>query len=339
MLENGFTLNTFFMITGFLLAMFSCVSNDIIQTLGTFLTANKKTNSLYIWLFTSVVLILTIGIGWVVNDGDMSFGRLDRIPVTHTFSIIHVLPPIILLILTRYGIPVATAFLILSIFSISDVHVIGLMLTKSFIGYGVAFMSALIIYSIIARPIERYFYYTQKKNSKSISKWWMVAKWCSTAFLWSQWIMQDAANLFVYLPRKASLGELIFVLIACTLFMGYIAFNRGGEIQNIVKMKTNVQDPRSATIIDLIYASLLLYFIQLNNIPMSTTWVFLGLLAGREIALYHRLRFESPKKMYKHIGKDLAKVTFGMIVSLLVVVILTQFHVIKDFFIMHFINM
>ena len=151
--------------------------------------------------------------------------------------------------------------------------------------------------------------------------------------------MQDAANLFVYLPRKASLGELIFVLVACTIFMGYIAFNRGGEIQNIVKMKTNVQDPRSATIIDLIYASLLLYFIQLNNIPMSTTWVFLGLLAGREIALYHRLRFESPKKMYKHILKDLAKVTFGMIVSLLTVLILTKFHVVKDFFIMHFINM
>ena len=101
-------------------------------------------------------------------------------------------------------------------------------------------------------------------------------------------------------------------------------------------MKTNVQDPRSATIIDIIYASLLLYFVTLNNIPMSTTWVFLGLLAGREIALYHRLRFESPKKMYKHIFKDLAKVTFGMIISLLVVVVLTQFHVVKDYFIMHF---
>ena len=73
MLENGFTWSTFFMIAGFLLAMFSCVSNDIIQTLGTFLSANKKTNSLYIWAFTSIVLILTIGIGWVVNDGDMSF--------------------------------------------------------------------------------------------------------------------------------------------------------------------------------------------------------------------------------------------------------------------------
>ncbi len=336
MLADGFTLNTIYMIVGFLLAMFSCVSNDIIQTLGTFLSANKKTNSYYIWAFTSIVLILTIAIGWVVNDGDMSFGRLDRIPVTHTFSIIHVLPPIILLILTRYGIPVATAFLILSIFSVSDVNIIGLMLTKSFIGYAVAFITSIVIYSIIARPVERYFYYTQKKHSKEISKWWMVAKWCSTAFLWSQWLMQDAANLFVYLPRKASLGELIFVLVSCTIFLGFVSFNRGGELQKIVKMKTNVQDPRSGTIIDLIYASLLLYFITLNNIPMSTTWVFLGLLAGREIALYHRLRFESPKKMYKHIGKDLAKVTFGMIVSLLVVVVLTQFHVVKDFFIMHF---
>ncbi len=336
MFADGFSLNTFYMIAGFLLSMFSCVSNDIIQTLGTFLSANKKTNSLYIWIFTSVILILTIGIGWWVNDGDMSFGRLERIPVAETFSIIHVLPPIILLILTRFGIPVATAFLILSIFSISDVSVIGLMLTKSFIGYAVALISALLIYSIIARPIERYFYYTQKKHSHEISKWWMVAKWCSTAFLWSQWLMQDAAVLFVYLPRKASFGELVFVLTACTIFLGYISYNRGGEIQNIVKMKTNVQDPRSATIIDLIYASLLLYFIKLNNIPMSTTWVFLGLLAGREIALYHRLRFESPKKMYKHIGKDLAKVTFGLVVSLLVVLILTQFHVIKDFFVVHF---
>ena len=336
MLADGFSLNTIYMVVGFLLSMFSCVSNDIIQTLGTFLSANKNTKSIYIWLFISAVLVITITTGWVVNEGDLSFGRLDRIPVAETFSIIHVLPPIILLILTRYGIPVATAFLILSIFSVSNAEVIGLMLTKSFIGYGTALICAIVIYSIIARPIERYFYYTQKKQGTQISKWWMVAKWCSTAFLWSQWIMQDAAILFVFLPRKASVGELIFVLTACTLFLGFVAYNRGGEIQKIVKMKTNVQDPRSATIIDLIYASLLLYFVTLNNIPMSTTWVFLGLLAGREIALYHRLRFESPKKMYKHVFKDLAKVTFGMIISLLVVVILTQFHIVKDFFIMHF---
>ena len=333
MFSQPFTLSTLYMIVGFLISMYSCVSNDVIQTLGTYLSSSKKFPTWVIWSFTSAVLILTITLGWMINDGDMSFGRLERIPFPDNFTLVHVLPPIILLFLTKYGIPVSTTFLILSIFSASNVEVIGMILTKSILGYIIAIISAIIIYSIIARPVERYFYYTQKEK---ISKWWIAAKWLSTAFLWSQWLMQDAANLFVYLPRKASFGELMFVLIAFCAFLWVVAYKRGGEIQKIVKMKTNVQDPRSATIIDLIYALILLYFIQLNNVPMSTTWVFVGLLAGREIALYHRLRFESPKKMYKHIFKDLTKVTFGLVVSIVVVVLLTQYDLVKSFFMSHF---
>lgn len=229
--------------------------------------------------------------------------------------------------------------LVLSVFSVSDTSVIWMMLTKSVLGYVIAFVAAIIIYNIIGRPLERYFYYTQKRSEiLKISKWWMVAKWCSTAFIWSQWLVQDSAKLFVYLPRKASVTELLFVLLSFTVFLGILTYKRGGDIQKIVKMKTNVQDPRSATIIDIIYAFLLLYFINLNNVPMSTTWVFIGLLAGREIALYQRLRFESPKKMYKHIIKDLYKVTLGLIVSVVVVVLLTQFDYVKHFFFSHFIG-
>ena len=322
MFEGAFTLSDFYRIAGFLLSMYACVSNDIIQTLGTFLSANKKTPFYYLWAFSVIVLVLTIGIGWVVNDGDMSFGLLTRIPVTENYTFLYLLPPIILIILTRWGIPVATTFLVLSVFSVSDVSVIWM-----------------IIYNIIGRPVERYFYYTQKRSGDTkISKWWMVAKWCSTAFIWSQWLMQDSAKLFIYLPRKASIWELLFVLVCFTIFLGILTYKRGGDIQKIVKMKTNVQDPRSATIIDIIYAFLLMYFINLNNVPMSTTWVFIGLLAGREIALYQRLRFESPKKMYKHIIKDLYKVTLGLIVSIVVVVLLTQFDYVKHFFFSHFIG-
>ena len=36
MFEGAFTLSNFYMIAGFLLSMYACVSNDIIQTLGTF---------------------------------------------------------------------------------------------------------------------------------------------------------------------------------------------------------------------------------------------------------------------------------------------------------------
>ena len=339
MFEGAFTLSDFYRIAGFLLSMYACVSNDIIQTLGTFLSANKKTPFYYLWAFSVAVLVLTIGIGWIVNDGDMSFGLLTRIPVTEHYTFIYLLPPIILILLTRWGIPVATTFLVLSVFSVSDVSVIWMMLTKSVLGYIIAFIAAIIIYNIIGRPVERYFYYTQKRSGDAkISKWWMAAKWCSTAFIWSQWLMQDSAKLFIYLPRKASVWELLFVLLCFTIFLGVLTYKRGGDIQKIVKMKTNVQDPRSATIIDIIYAFLLMYFINLNNVPMSTTWVFIGLLAGREIALYQRLRFESPKKMHKHIVKDLYKVTLGLIVSIVVVVMLTQFDYVKHFFFSHFIG-
>ena len=339
MFEGAFTLSDFYRIAGFLLSMYACVSNDIIQTLGTFLSANKKTPFYYLWAFSVAVLVLTIGIGWIVNDGDMSFGLLTRIPVTEHYTFIYLLPPIILILLTRWGIPVATTFLVLSVFSVSDVSVIWMMLTKSVLGYIIAFIAAIIIYNIIGRPVERYFYYTQKRSGDAkISKWWMAAKWCSTAFIWSQWLMQDSAKLFIYLPRKASVWELLFVLLCFTIFLGVLTYKRGGDIQKIVKMKTNVQDPRSATIIDIIYAFLLMYFINLNNVPMSTTWVFIGLLAGREIALYQRLRFESPKKMYKHIVKDLYKVTLGLIVSIVVVVMLIQFDYVKHFFFSHFIG-
>ena len=339
MFEGAFTLSNFYMIAGFLLSMYACVSNDIIQTLGTFLSANKKTPFYYLLAFSVIVLVITIVTGWIVNNGDMSFGLLTRIPVTEHYTFLYLLPPIILILLTRWGIPVATTFLVLSVFSVSDTSVIWMMLTKSVLGYVIAFVAAIIIYNIIGRPLERYFYYTQKRSGDTkISKWWMVAKWCSTAFIWSQWLVQDSAKLFVYLPRKASVTELLFVLLSFTVFLGILTYKRGGDIQKIVKMKTNVQDPRSATIIDIIYAFLLLYFINLNNVPMSTTWVFIGLLAGREIALYQRLRFESPKKMYKHIIKDLYKVTLGLIVSVVVVVLLTQFDYVKHFFFSHFIG-
>ena len=333
----GISMSTVYMIAGFLLSMGACISNDIIQTLGTFYSANKKTPFIWMWLFATVVMVGTILTGWFVNSGDMSFGLLTRIPVTNEYTFLYLLPPIVLIILTKYGIPVASTFLILSVFSVSDIDVIWMILTKSVLGYVIAFVVAILIYNILARPLERYFYYTSKRYEDGhVSKWWMVAKWCSTAFIWSQWLMQDSAKFFVYLPRHTTPMELTFALVTMTIFIGVLTYKRGGNIQNVVKMKTNVQDPRSATIIDIIYAFLLLYFINLNNVPMSTTWVFIGLLAGREVALYQRLRFESPKKMYKHIMKDLTKVILGLFVSILAVIILTQYDVAIKFILSHF---
>ncbi len=332
LLNFEITSSTIYMLIGFTVAMYSCVSNDVIQTLGTFLSSSKDKPVWMIWLYATTILAVTLVIGWFVNDGDIAFGRLDRIPYPETIYWWQAIPPIILVFLTRYGIPVSTTFLILSVFSSSAV--VGMILTKSLYGYVLAFIVSFILYVIIARPVERIFLLKKIKHIKA----WTIAKWCATAFLWSSWIMQDAANLFVYLPRKVTFMQLILVIIGFAIFLWVIAYRRGGEIQNILKIKTNTADLRSATIIDLVYAGILLYFQKLNNVPMSTTWVFIGLLAGREMAMYHRLRFESPKKMYKHVAKDLSKTVLGLIISIIIVQLLVNFESIKST-ILHFFSL
>ncbi len=330
MIDTILTPSNIFMVTGFLLSLYSCVSNDIIQTLGTFLSSTKDKSVWVVWAFTSLVLVATLGIGWYVNGGDVAFGRLDRIPFAGTFYWWHVLPPVLLIWMTRKGIPVATAFLILSIFSNNTV--VGLMVVKSIIGYIVAFTSAFIIYFIIARKVEKYFLYTKDEKP---ALGWVVAKWVSTAFLWSAWLMQDAANLYVYLPRRLDLAPFALTMVAFVALLFVICYKRGGEIQNIVKLKTNTQDIRSATIIDVIFSLILFTFQYVNNIPMSTTWVFIGVLAGREIAMYNRIRFETQKKVYKHVIKDLTKTVFGLCMSIAIVWVLNSHEVIFEFFKTH----
>ncbi len=309
--------STFFMIAGFLLAAYSCAANDVIQTLGTFLSSNEKRPVWIIWLYVSIIFTATITFGWFVNNGDLSFHRLERIPHPDTFYWYHALPPVALLILTRLGMPVSTTFLLLMVFSSSTV--VEKMIFKSVCGYIIAFVSALILYTVIARKIEKTF--IKSKDKKSLG--WTITQWCSTAFLWSQWIMHDVANIFVYLPRKFDAWGLMGIIAIFVGLLGLICFARGGVIQKIVRSKTNTTDIRSASIIDLIYAFVLVFFKEINTLPMSTTWVFIGILAGREIALYNRLKHVSSKKTWKNMGKDFFKVFTGLVVSVFVVYLIS----------------
>ena len=60
------------------------------------------------------------------------------------------------------------------------------------------------------------------------------------------------------------------------------------------------------------------------KIPMSTTWVFLGMLAGREVALRLRLQEANTdgRKVWPMVFSDLGKATIGLVVSVLLVVFL-----------------
>ena len=54
--------------------------------------------------------------------------------------------------------------------------------------------------------------------------------------------MQDAANLFVYLPRRLDFTQMLLSMLAFLLLLGVVCYQRGGEIQNIIKLKTNTGD-------------------------------------------------------------------------------------------------
>ena len=92
-----------------------------------------------------------------------------------------------------------------------------------------------------------------------------------------------------------------------------------GTIQTIIRRKINIHDIRSATLIDLVFGMILFTrALSMSMVPLSTTWVFLGLLAGRELALVARLHQSSPGQAIKQLAGDLFKASIGVGVSLAV---------------------
>ena len=310
------------MIVGFCLAAYSIVGNDVPQTLGTFISSNAHRPWWILWLYTSSILSVVLLYGWWASGvGDASYGRLETIPFPDGgITWLYIVPPILLIILTKYGIPVSTTFLVLTIFSPSS---LGSMLTKSMMGYAVAVVVAIIVYRFVIKGISVYF---SKTRDHKVSNVWIGLQWVSTAFLWSQWLIQDLANIFVYVPRQVPLEFLIFAILVFVILLGMIFYQRGGAIQKIIDTKTGVADIRSATIIDFIYAIILLVFKEWSNIPMSTTWVFLGLLAGREFAMSMHLAEVNKYRTSRNVSKDAMKLMVGLIMSVVLATTLPWFY-------------
>ena len=299
---------------GFLFAAYSAVANDSIQTLGTFIASNRDAPWWLCWIFAASILAATIAYSWFHYGGDVSHGRLaskgfETAPTE--FEFLQLAAPVFLLILTRLRIPVSTTFLLLSCFVASGSGILSVT-KKSLIGYGIAFVCSILLWRTLGRFMQRKF--TGKAHPA-----WRVFQWATTGCLWSVWLMQDAANIAVFLPRSLSWVE-------ATVFVGVIVcglgllFKMGGEsIQKVVDEKSNVVDVRPATMIDLLYAIILFVFKMYSSVPMSTTWVFVGLLAGRELgmALTRSGEGKGLRHAYKLMFKDLRNVTIGFVISLI----------------------
>lgn len=215
-----------------------------------------------------------------IPDGDVSHARLsakgfEKAP--KHFHFLQVSAAIFLLILTRLRMPVSTTFILLTSFAAST-SAVGKVLAKSMSGYIMAFVFGLVFFMLVAKFSKKYFV-------GKVKPVWVIAQWITSGLLWATWLTQDAANIAVYLPRTLSVLELITFIGIVTVGLGVLLYYKGGRIQKIVTEKSVVTDVRFATLIDLIYCVILFYFKMHSKVPMSTTWVFIGLLAGRELGM------------------------------------------------------
>ncbi len=310
---------------GFALAAYSAIANDSIQTIGTFIASNSRRPWWLLWLFMGLIWVGTVTYSWFTFNGDVSYERLsvpglEKAP--ESFVFLQLAAPIVLLVMTRMRMPVSTTFLLLNVFTYKAGTILDVMF-KSFVGYVLAFVLAIIVWFVLERFFKNYL----KGKPRP---YWMVLQWITSGILWSVWIMQDAANIAVFLPRQLSGVE--FSVYAGFVFigLGFLFFLKGDKIQDIVNEKSNVTDVRAATIVDLVYAVILFYFKMYSKVPMSTTWVFIGLLAGRELAIAIGKHGNSKKKnawlirAFRLGRKDVFKALIGLIVSLILAIIINK---------------
>ena len=133
--------------------------------------------------------------------------------------------------------------------------------------------------------------------------------------------MQDAANIAVYLPRSLNTGEFIGFTSIVVIGLGLLLYYKGGRIQKIVTEKSVVTDVRFATLIDLIYCIILFYFKLHSKVPMSTTWVFIGLLAGRELGMALMKTGDNSLSKSIMLGlKDMIYALLGLVISIAIAI-------------------
>jgi len=302
---------------GFLFAAYAAVANDSIQSLGTFIESNKDKRWYVLWLFTGLIMLGTLTFSFIYFNGDVTYQRLldnegnTKYPFDEQFSYFQIIAPVVLLILTRLRMPVSTTFLLLSVFS-ADTSGITSVVWKSVSGYILAFVISFLIWYFGFDLIRKYF----KKRKAHFG--WTITQWVVSGSLWSVWLMQDGANIAVFLPRTLELWQ--FIIFVGTIFfgLGLLFYLRGDKIQQVVSEKVRISDVRAATLIDFTYVLLLIYKLFVSTIPMSTTWVFLGTIGGREMAV----SLSRKKKVIKHkgkalkiIGRDFLYATIGLVIS------------------------
>ena len=162
----------------FTVAAFSVAGNDAIQTIGTFIESKKEGKLLpKVIIFCGLLYVVHL-YGWKMDEGEIHFHRLDKFEPPKAYNLLQLLAPFVLVIITRLKAPISTTFLILGLFGGNNIEK---MLTKSFLGYGIAFTSAIIIWGILSVLFKKDYNGEEDSESDS-STFWQSAQWVSTSY-------------------------------------------------------------------------------------------------------------------------------------------------------------
>jgi hypothetical protein len=144
----------------------------------------------------------------------------------------------------------------------------------------------------------------------------LIVETMASCYLWVGWLQQDVSSFSVYVDRSLPMSVLIFTCIWIFLLLGLVAYTRGERVQTIVTQKFNASNIKECAIIDFTYGTILYYFKTLNKLPMSTTWTFLGLLAGRELGItFNDFTFDRLIKALKMMLIELLYLMIGLVIS------------------------
>lgn len=315
------------MIPCLLVAVVNVTSNDFPQVGGTFICCQKDKMS---WQMITAIFgfffVLTMIYGWVTYDQQIDFGLLKtKAPDRGGVHWYHLLPLIALQKLTQKGIPVSTSTLALGMF-LTEQGFHG-MVEKSFVGFVFSMLLGMVVW-VPGVWLDHKLKPKKWFEGAARQRVLLGMQIFSTMFLWGSWLIMDMANIAVFAVPKLEWWQL-------ALFCAYFIFSlsrcikaKGGKIQEIINEKTGTQYIFSAFIIDLIYGCILYAFKVFKvagDLPMSTTWVFVGLMLGREAAIrimlaYEHQAYKAEKSFPIIIRDNVARMLIGFVASLVLLI-------------------
>lgn len=299
---------------------YNIMFNNSIQTIGLFIASNGDKKTIPNLIFFSSIFVLSILVSWFLTSKEVHYHLLDSINYEEDYiNVLFIFLPILLYFFTKKRIPVSATFLVIPLFA--NKNTIESMINKTSVSYFLSLITSLVVYNLLYKKYKNVIS-NEKENT---SKTWLMAEYVSTGVLWFSWLTVSLCNFVVFLPREFLIYDLLLLSIIGIITIYCILVSNGGEIQKIITQKSDVKNIKTAVIFNTLFSFMLLFIQHINNVPITSTWMFLGVLAGREIAIslntFHLNGALKYKNCLLKIWRDLSSAILGIILSLIFVYI------------------